>query len=249
MNCQLWTYFWLWSAPSTGNLPSSWMYQELQTLWPNLTRMNFISIYLFSYESFFCNKCICLFAMKKPLIYSLPSTSISPLSKTNPVVDSKSLTPTNLVFIYFSMGMLVPTNHSHLIVLLHSSSSGSTNPTRRSDERKEQYKQVRAHVKKDDGRMQAYGWSLPAKPSSTSSSGGTKDEVQIQSRVSSSGIPVPVPVYCRPLMEKEPGMKVRAFGALETWNHSEMYKQMRWWAFNTTFTVLSVTSNSNFFFL
>ncbi|TRY73155.1 hypothetical protein TCAL_13038 [Tigriopus californicus] len=89
-------------------------------------------------------------------------------------------------------------------------SSGSANPTRRSDERKEQYKQVRAHVKKDDGRMQAYGWSLPAKPNTTSASGSSssKDEVQIQSRVSSSGIPVPVPVYCRPLMEKEPGMKI-----------------------------------------
>lgn len=34
---------------------------------------------------------------------------------------------------------------------------------RRATERREQYKQVRAHVKKDDGRMQAYGWSLPAK--------------------------------------------------------------------------------------
>lgn len=33
----------------------------------------------------------------------------------------------------------------------------------REKERQEQYKQVRAHVKKDDGRLQAYGWSLPAK--------------------------------------------------------------------------------------
>ena len=29
--------------------------------------------------------------------------------------------------------------------------------------------QVRAHVKKDDGRMQAYGWSLPAKQPSPDS--------------------------------------------------------------------------------
>eukprot|EP00095_Tigriopus_kingsejongensis_P005190 maker-scaffold321_size207582-snap-gene-1.30 protein:Tk05190 transcript:maker-scaffold321_size207582-snap-gene-1.30-mRNA-1 annotation:"c-jun-amino-terminal kinase-interacting protein 3" len=86
-----------------------------------------------------------------------------------------------------------------------SGSSGTANP-RRTDERREQYKQVRAHVKKDDGRMQAYGWSLPAKQSSSSATG--RDDVQLQSRVSSSGIPVPVPVYCRPLMEKEPGMKI-----------------------------------------
>ena len=34
--------------------------------------------------------------------------------------------------------------------------------------------QVRAHVKKDDGRMQAYGWSLPAKqPSPDSAAAST----------------------------------------------------------------------------
>ena len=33
--------------------------------------------------------------------------------------------------------------------------------------------QVRAHVKKDDGRMQAYGWSLPAKQPSDSAAAST----------------------------------------------------------------------------
>ena len=67
----------------------------------------------------------------------------------------------------------------------------------------EQYKQVRAHVKKDDGRLQAYGWSLPPKsPVSSNPEQSTK--------VTNSNVPVPVPVYCRPLMEKEPGMKVSA---------------------------------------
>lgn len=69
----------------------------------------------------------------------------------------------------------------------------------REKERREQYKQVRAHVKKDDGRMQAYGWSLPAK--------FTPQLPREQS--SKSHVPVPVPVYCRPLLEKEPGLKVR----------------------------------------
>jgi len=72
---------------------------------------------------------------------------------------------------------------------------------RRAQERKEQYKQVRAHVKKDDGRLQAYGWSLPAKTPAA----GPKPEQDYSSRTS---VPVPVPVYCRPLMEKEPGMKI-----------------------------------------
>ncbi|XP_018406003.1 PREDICTED: JNK-interacting protein 3 isoform X1 [Cyphomyrmex costatus] len=62
---------------------------------------------------------------------------------------------------------------------------------RRASERREQYRQVRAHVKKEDGRLQAYGWSLPGKPSAPVRQP-----------------PVPVPVYCRPLQETEPGMKI-----------------------------------------
>lgn len=78
---------------------------------------------------------------------------------------------------------------------------------RRATERREQYKKVRAHVRKDDGRLQAYGWSLPAK------SGGDGRYVSQQHAVSnrmssSSHVPVPVPVYCRPLHEKDSGMKV-----------------------------------------
>merc|ERR1719460_2640477 len=76
---------------------------------------------------------------------------------------------------------------------------------RRAHERKEQYKQVRAHVKKDDGRQQAYGWSLPPK----SPVGGAKSPEEVDHpAISSQNVPVPVPVYCRPLMEKEPGMKI-----------------------------------------
>ena len=87
----------------------------------------------------------------------------------------------------------------------------SSTTSKRPNERREQYKQVRAHVKKEDGRMQAYGWSLPAKQPVSQAAGSEvkEQDTQVQSRASSSGLPVPVPVYCRPLMEKEPGMKVR----------------------------------------
>ncbi|XP_076468439.1 C-Jun-amino-terminal kinase-interacting protein 4-like isoform X5 [Babylonia areolata] len=67
----------------------------------------------------------------------------------------------------------------------------------REKERREQYKQVRAHVKKDDGRLQAYGWSLPAKFAPL------PREPSARSHVS-----VPVPVYCRPLFEDEVGVKI-----------------------------------------
>nr|XP_042908606.1 C-Jun-amino-terminal kinase-interacting protein 4 isoform X3 [Parasteatoda tepidariorum] len=71
----------------------------------------------------------------------------------------------------------------------------------RARERKEQYKQVRAHVKKEDGRMQAYGWSLPIL-------GDSNGEAEPTSLSFDPSFPVPVPVYCRPLMDKEPGMKI-----------------------------------------
>lgn len=75
---------------------------------------------------------------------------------------------------------------------------------RQAVERREQYRQVRAHVRKDDGRMQAYGWSLPAKGGGAT----TPATAPPSTRPSSSGVPVPVPVYCRPLAEGTPGMKV-----------------------------------------
>lgn len=68
---------------------------------------------------------------------------------------------------------------------------------RKALERREQYRQVRAHVKKEDGRLQAYGWSLPGKIN-TGSTG----------KQSSGGVPVPVPVYCRPLAETTPAMRI-----------------------------------------
>ncbi|CAH2104031.1 unnamed protein product [Euphydryas editha] len=63
--------------------------------------------------------------------------------------------------------------------------------------RSDQFRQVRAHVRKEDGRTQAYGWSLPCK------SGQAQREAL---SLSSGGVPVPVPVFCRPIAESEPQM-------------------------------------------
>lgn len=65
-------------------------------------------------------------------------------------------------------------------------------------ERRERYRQVRAFLNSDvaEGRMQAYGWSLPAKYSTEVAEGGK------------SLVSVPVPVYCRPLNLNDPGMKI-----------------------------------------
>ncbi|XP_076998356.1 C-Jun-amino-terminal kinase-interacting protein 3 isoform X4 [Tamandua tetradactyla] len=69
----------------------------------------------------------------------------------------------------------------------------------RREQKREQYRQVREHVRNDDGRLQACGWSLPAKYKQLSPNGGQED-----TRVKN----VPVPVYCRPLVEKDPTMKL-----------------------------------------
>ncbi|XP_069503083.1 C-Jun-amino-terminal kinase-interacting protein 3 isoform X4 [Ambystoma mexicanum] len=76
--------------------------------------------------------------------------------------------------------------------------SDCTSSARR-EQKREQYRQVREHVRNDDGRLQACGWSLPAKYKQLSPNGGQED-----TRMKN----VPVPVYCRPLVEKDPTMKL-----------------------------------------
>ena len=83
----------------------------------------------------------------------------------------------------------------------HNSNDGTSE--RAQARRREQYRQVRAHVQKEDGRLQAYGWSLPGgagKLTQPDNRGGKGGQQQ--------GVPVPVPVYCRPLAEASPHMKV-----------------------------------------
>lgn len=69
---------------------------------------------------------------------------------------------------------------------------------RANQRRREQYRQVRAHVQKEDGRLHAYGWSLPG--TKTNPTGTPKNDRKLPK--------VPVPVYCRPLAEASPHMKV-----------------------------------------
>ncbi|XP_069859900.1 C-Jun-amino-terminal kinase-interacting protein 3 isoform X4 [Dipodomys merriami] len=84
----------------------------------------------------------------------------------------------------------------------------------RREQKREQYRQVREHVRNDDGRLQACGWSLPAKYKQLSPSGGQED-----TRMKN----VPVPVYCRPLVEKDSTMKLWCAAGvnLSGWRPSE----------------------------
>ncbi|XP_055708503.1 JNK-interacting protein 3 isoform X3 [Phlebotomus papatasi] len=69
----------------------------------------------------------------------------------------------------------------------------------------EQYRQVRAHVQKEDGRLHAYGWSLPG---SKASPGKSMKQPAITNSCTNSNFKVPVPIYCQPIAEANPHMKV-----------------------------------------
>ncbi|VDN26023.1 unnamed protein product [Gongylonema pulchrum] len=63
---------------------------------------------------------------------------------------------------------------------------------RRAAERRQQYKIVKEHMNRDaTDRFHAYGWSVPAVP-------GERNECAV----------VPVPVFCRPLIDLDPTLKI-----------------------------------------
>lgn len=95
---------------------------------------------------------------------------------------------------------------SNSLVLAGGDSHSEVTSERAQARRREQYRQVRAHVQKEDGRLQAYGWSLPG--STIKQSTSPSSSPAMNANVKASNMPVPVPVYCRPLAEASPHMKV-----------------------------------------
>ncbi|XP_040918129.1 C-Jun-amino-terminal kinase-interacting protein 3 isoform X7 [Toxotes jaculatrix] len=84
----------------------------------------------------------------------------------------------------------------------------------RREQRREQYRQVREHMRRDDGIMQTCGWSVPSRFRQT---GGQTDSTQdsplkrqqtTNEKEDTRMKNVPVPVYCRPLVEKDPNRKL-----------------------------------------
>ncbi|KAJ8364213.1 hypothetical protein SKAU_G00130440 [Synaphobranchus kaupii] len=85
----------------------------------------------------------------------------------------------------------------------------------RREQRREQYRQVREHMLRDDGLMQACGWSVPPRFKQTgpllehSQEGSLKKhQVSPNDKEDNRMKNVPVPVYCRPLVEKDPNRKL-----------------------------------------
>ncbi|KAM4715801.1 C-Jun-amino-terminal kinase-interacting protein 4 [Anableps anableps] len=108
----------------------------------------------------------------------------APTSQIQPSVKKKSSTLQQL-----------PSDKSKAFDFLNEEPPPESSVSRR-EQKRAQYKQVKAHVQKEDGRVQAYGWSLPKK---YKANGGQADGKMKN---------LPVPVFLRPLDEKDPTMKL-----------------------------------------
>nr|XP_023686969.1 C-Jun-amino-terminal kinase-interacting protein 4 isoform X4 [Paramormyrops kingsleyae] len=109
----------------------------------------------------------------------------APTSHIVPSVKARSSTLSQL-----------PSDKSKAFDFLKEEADLSSSPLRK-EQMRAQYRQVKAHVQKEDGRVQAYGWSLPPKYKVTN--GG-----QAENKMKN----LPVPVYLRPLDEKDASMKL-----------------------------------------
>ncbi|XP_062295307.1 C-Jun-amino-terminal kinase-interacting protein 3 [Scomber scombrus] len=86
----------------------------------------------------------------------------------------------------------------------------------RREQRREQYRQVREHMRRDDGIMQACGWSVPSRFKQVHNTWLTWSETHLglhmyittNEKEDNRMKNVPVPVYCRPLVEKDPNRKL-----------------------------------------
>uniref|UniRef100_A0A7N8X850 C-Jun-amino-terminal kinase-interacting protein 3 n=1 Tax=Mastacembelus armatus TaxID=205130 RepID=A0A7N8X850_9TELE len=82
----------------------------------------------------------------------------------------------------------------------------------RREQRREQYRQVREHMRRDDGIMQACGWSVPSRfkqvHTHTVRDLSGPPETATNEKEDNRMKNVPVPVYCRPLVEKDPNRKL-----------------------------------------
>ncbi|XP_051570240.1 C-Jun-amino-terminal kinase-interacting protein 3-like isoform X12 [Myxocyprinus asiaticus] len=83
----------------------------------------------------------------------------------------------------------------------------------RREQRREQYRQVREHMRRKDGPMQTCGWSVPPRfkqngSQADSTQDATAKRTQANEKEDNRMKNVPVPVYCRPLVEKDPNRKL-----------------------------------------
>ncbi|XP_041671050.1 C-Jun-amino-terminal kinase-interacting protein 4 isoform X2 [Cheilinus undulatus] len=124
-------------------------------------------------------------AAKKPAVEAPVNVKYNaPTSQIQPSVKKRSSTLQQL-----------PSDKSKAFDFLNEEAAADNVVSRR-EQKRAQYQQVKAHVQKEDGRVQAYGWSLPKKYKAN----GGQAEGKLKN--------LPVPVFLRPLDEKDASMKL-----------------------------------------
>ncbi|XP_061519851.1 C-Jun-amino-terminal kinase-interacting protein 4 isoform X4 [Phycodurus eques] len=123
-------------------------------------------------------------ASKKPAVEAPVNVKYNaPTSQIQPSVKKRSSTLQQL-----------PSDKSKAFDFLNEELAVDSIVSRR-EQKRAQYQQVKAHVQREEeGRVQAYGWSLPKKHKSN----GGQEKIQ----------DLPVPVFLRPLDERDASMKL-----------------------------------------
>ncbi|CAL8270546.1 unnamed protein product [Lota lota] len=130
------------------------------------------------------------------LFSSSPSpTSGSALKRAEPQPNMKYNAPGSLVKRSSTFSQF-PTEKSKTLDFLNEEMDPCSSPSRK-EQKRAQYRQVKAHMQKEDGRVTAHGWSLPGKSKQVANGGQTEHKMNL-----------PVPVYLRPLDQKDASMKL-----------------------------------------
>ncbi|XP_054614492.1 sperm associated antigen 9a isoform X3 [Dunckerocampus dactyliophorus] len=146
------------------------------------------------------------------------SSSNPAIKKMEPQSNVKYNAPGSLVKRSSTFSQF-PTEKSKTFDFLNEDKDQCSSPSRK-EQKRAQYRQVKAHMQKDDGRVTAHGWSLPSKYKGTNG-GQTENKMNL-----------PVPVYLRPLEQKDASMKLWCAAGVNlsggrTSPPSELPKQMK----------------------
>uniref|UniRef100_A0A3B3ZGI3 C-Jun-amino-terminal kinase-interacting protein 4 n=1 Tax=Periophthalmus magnuspinnatus TaxID=409849 RepID=A0A3B3ZGI3_9GOBI len=107
-----------------------------------------------------------------------------------------------------------PTEKSKTFDFLNEEKEVCSSPSRK-EQKRAQYRQVKAHMQKEDGRVTAHGWSLPGK-------------CKINGGQNEHKMNLPVPVYLRPLEQKDTSMKLWcAAGVNMSGGRAELQRQKK----------------------
>ncbi|XP_037111714.1 sperm associated antigen 9a isoform X7 [Syngnathus acus] len=122
------------------------------------------------------------------------SSSTPAIKKMEPQSNVKYNAPCSMVKRSSTFSQF-PTEKSKTFDFLNEEKDQCSSPSRK-EQKRAQYRQVKAHMQKEDGRVTAHGWSLPSKFKGANG-GQTENKINL-----------PVPVYLRPLEQKDASMKL-----------------------------------------